>query len=72
MISIIEHSDLVQVRDAMRDSHYNLQLLESIDQHDALIPYKAVVCQSLKLAHTGDYVKYMYTDQVRASLYSVT
>ena len=56
----------------MRDSHYNLQLLESIDQHDALIPYKAVVCQSLKLAHTGDYVKYMYTDQVRASLYSVT
>lgn len=60
-ISTIEHSDLVQVRDAMRDSRYNLQLLESIDQYDALIPHKVVVCQSSKLA--GDYVKHMCTDQ---------
>ena len=38
-------------------------VLEGIDHNDAIIPYKAVVCQSLKLANIVEYVK--YSDQVR-------
>ena len=56
-VSTVECSDTTVLCAALRTLLYSLHLPEDVVFDDKIVPYKAVVCQSSKLANIGQYIK---------------